>query len=230
MFAIYGVTGRVFSGTLEQWRQVARVSASARATPIRPLTEGLREGLREGQRQTGAAVGEAPAGGIAGPAQRAAMAAYAQTEQGAGARRPLSRVDDVKSRQVITVPQDATLAQAWQVLARHGIGQAPVIDGTGALVGLLLRADLLQPGLLPSPGFDTQAWRELLAQRVSDVMWTPVPSVAADTDIRRVTVVLLETGLPGLPVVDDQGAVTGFISRSDILRAVVADPPLELWA
>ena len=61
-------------------------------------------------------------------------------------------------------------------------------------------------------------------------MWTPVPSVASDTDIRRVTVVLLEIGLPGLPVVNDQGAVTGFISRSDILRAVVAEPPLELWA
>jgi CBS domain-containing protein len=32
-----------------------------------------------------------------------------------------------------------------------------------------------------------------------------------------------------LPVVDEQGHVTGFISRSDILRAVVTDPPLDLW-
>jgi len=41
--------------------------------------------------------------------------------------------------------------------------------------------------------------------------------------------VLLNTGLPGLPVVDDHGQVTGFISRTDILRAVVTDPPLDLW-
>jgi hypothetical protein len=32
-----------------------------------------------------------------------------------------------------------------------------------------------------------------------------------------------------LPVADDEGRVTGFVSRSDILRAVVADPPLDLW-
>jgi CBS domain-containing protein len=64
---------------------------------------------------------------------------------------------------------------------------------------------------------------------VIDVMWTPVPSVAADTDIRRVARVLLDTGLPGLPVVEDAGKVVGFVSRSDILRAVVADPPLDLW-
>jgi CBS domain-containing protein len=40
---------------------------------------------------------------------------------------------------------------------------------------------------------------------------------------------LLDTGLPGLPVVKDDGELEGFVSRSDILRAVVADPPLDLW-
>ena len=69
----------------------------------------------------------------------------------------------------------------------------------------------------------------MLAQSVTDVMWTPVPSVSSDADIRRVARVLLDTSLPGLPVVDEQGMVTGFVSRSDILRAVVADPPLDLW-
>jgi CBS domain-containing protein len=72
-------------------------------------------------------------------------------------------------------------------------------------------------------------WRALLSQSVAEVMWSPVPSVAMDTDIRRVARVLLDTGLPGLPTVDDLGRVTGFVSRTDILRAVVADPPLDLW-
>ncbi|EJE48838.1 putative transcriptional regulator, contains C-terminal CBS domain containing protein, partial [Acidovorax sp. CF316] len=33
-----------------------------------------------------------------------------------------------------------------------------------------------------------------------------------------------------LPVTDDTGRLTGFISRTDILRAVAADPPLDLWS
>ena len=70
----------------------------------------------------------------------------------------------------------------------------------------------------------------LLAQPVSSVMRTPVPCVSPEAEIRRVTLVMLDTGLPGLPVADGQGQVLGFISRSDILRAVVAEPPLELWA
>ena len=41
--------------------------------------------------------------------------------------------------------------------------------------------------------------------------------------------VLLDTGLPGLPVTNELGLLEGFISRTDILRAVAADPPLDLW-
>ena len=69
----------------------------------------------------------------------------------------------------------------------------------------------------------------MLAQSVVEVMWTPVASVSPESDIRRVASVLLDSGLPGLPVVEDEGHVIGFVSRSDILRAVVADPPLDLW-
>jgi CBS domain-containing protein len=53
--------------------------------------------------------------------------------------------------------------------------------------------------------------------------------VAPDTDIRQLAQVLLDTRLPGLPVVDGQGSLVGFVSRSDILRAMVSDPPLDLW-
>ena len=31
-------------------------------------------------------------------------------------------------------------------------------------------------------------------------------------------------------VTDEAGVLSGFISRTDILRAVAADPPLDLWS
>ena len=39
----------------------------------------------------------------------------------------------------------------------------------------------------------------------------------------------MDTGLPGLPVTDAEGVLLGFVSRTDILRAVAADPPLDMW-
>jgi CBS-domain-containing membrane protein len=133
------------------------------------------------------------------------------------------------SRQAITLPDSASVLDAWHLLANKAVGQAPVVDGSGQLVGLLTRADLLKPERLPSPESHALVWHALMRQNIKDIMWTPVPSVAPDSDIRRVAQVLLDTGLPGLPVVDERGQVSGFISRSDILRAVVNDPPLDLW-
>jgi len=55
--------------------------------------------------------------------------------------------------------------------------------------------------------------------------------VAAEpvTDIRRIATVMMEHGVDGVPIVNDSHELVGFISRTDILRSVVTDPPLSLW-
>lgn len=79
---------------------------------------------------------------------------------------------------------------------------------------------------VPSPAALAARW----AQPVTTVMWSPVTSASAQTDLRRVASVLLDTGLPGVPVVSDEGAVLGFVSRTDLLRALATDPPVDLWS
>ncbi len=55
-------------------------------------------------------------------------------------------------RPAVVVREDATLAEAMHKLAAHDIGRLPVTaeDGSGRLVGMLTRSDLLA------------AWREHL--------------------------------------------------------------------
>jgi len=231
MFSVYGMQGRLFRGSLEQLRQVGGVGALTRSRSLLPTGQEGDDRLAE---SFGAFVESAAnkSGGRHLPADeshRAALSAYTETRAGSTERHPLSRVSDLMSPQIISLKDTATVLQAWQVLSEKKVGQAPVVDANEHLVGLLTRADLLSPERLPSPDSHALAWRALMLQNVTNIMVTPVPSVAPDSDIRRVAQVLLDTGLPGLPVVDEQGLVAGFISRSDILRAVVTDPPLDLW-
>ena len=225
MFSVYGTSGRLFRGTMEQLRQVGGVGALARTHSVQAVGRDGRDVTAESSAAFAGLQGKPTTGD---DAHRNALAAYAGTQKGSS-RHPLSTVNDLMSRQSITLPNTATVFQGWQLLSEKAVGQAPVVDSGGQLVGLLTRADLFKPERLPSPDGHPLAWRVLMLQRVTDIMWTPVPSVAPDSDIRRVARVLLDTGLPGLPVVDEAGLVIGFISRSDILRAVVTDPPLDLW-
>lgn len=223
MFSVYGKAGRMFRGSMEELRQVGPISRASRSHVVAPV------GL-DPQDQNPARFSEAVPPVPRDVAHRTALAAYEQTRKPDLPRHPLTRVDAVMSHPVVTIADTSSVEQAWQVLAQNRLGQAPVVATGGMLVGLITRADLMHPERMPGPDSHALVWRALLMQSVVDVMWTPVPSVSADTDIRRVARVLLDSGLPGLPVVDEEGRVTGFVSRSDILRAVVADPPLDLWS
>ena len=223
MFSVYGKAGRIFRGSMEELRQVGPIARTTRSHIVAPV--GLDPQDQNPSRFNDLITQPTPSD----VAHRTALAAYEETRKPSMPRHPLTSVDAVMSKVVTTVPEAATVDQAWQVLARNRLGQAPVVTPAGMLVGLISRADLMRADRLPGPDSHALAWRALLMQPVVELMWTPVPSVAPDADIRHVARVLLDTGLPGLPVVDDDGKVTGFVSRSDILRAVVADPPLDLW-
>lgn len=217
MFSVYGIKGRLFSGPLEQMRQVPGV---------KPLS-GARVVAAIGQDPSASDSGDNLRRSVPEPQSHSPLAAYAQGN--AAVRYPLRQVRDVMSRKPLVLLAETVAQEAWQTLADKGFAQAPVADAQGMLVGLLLRADLMRPELMPGPNTHPLAWRAWLAQTVAEVMCTPVPSVGPDADLRHVARVLLDTGLPGLPVVDAHGGVTGFVSRSDLLRAVVHDPPLDLW-
>ncbi|MCS6810040.1 MAG: CBS domain-containing protein [Tepidimonas sp.] len=227
MLAIYGTSGLMYRGAIEDVRRVLPTLRSARARALAVETD------RPHFADSGWSPGRVghPAGGETLPrSAAAAVQAYGEVQHPAPVRHPLERVQDVMTRHVVTVGEHQTLQQAWQVLIEQGLGQAPVLNSRGALVGLLTRSELLRAERLPQPDAHALVWRTFLAQPVAAVMVSPVPAVEPATLLRRLALLLLETGLPGVPVVDAAGTLVGFVSRTDVLKAVVHDPPLDLWA
>lgn len=208
MFSIYGITGRTFSGSLDQWRQVARVEAPARIVALRAAsaTEGT----------PAPAVGDQP--------PRTAAAAYAQAQAGGAARAPLRQVEQIMSAPALVLAGSTPLAEALRLLSLHGHAQAPVLGPTLAPAGMLLRSDLLGALL---EGVEP---RELLRRTAAECMRTPMPCVSPQAEIRALAELLIDGGWPGVPVVDEAARVVGFVARGDIVRAVAAEAPLELWA
>ncbi len=217
MFAIYGTSGLMYRGLAPDLRRVVPSLRSARNRPLEPeFDRPFHELLQR------------PEGESRGSAQ--ALHTYGQVQRPTPQRRPLQTVADVMSREPITLAHDLTVRQGWWTLYQRGVGQAPVLGANGRVIGLLTRAELLKPERLPTPDGRALVWQALLAQPITELMVTPVPAASAQTDLRRLAQVLLDTGLQGLPVVDDEGRVEGFVTRSDILKAVLHDPPLDLWA
>ncbi|MBU1690386.1 MAG: CBS domain-containing protein [Gammaproteobacteria bacterium] len=215
MFSIYGVTGPIFHGPLEQLIQVPGV---IRARHARGLD---REDERLGAEMPPVGRGPDKNGANYESAARAYRGmSYQETERG-----PLYHAYQIMSREVTAVQAESRIENAWRTLVTGRIRQAPVLDSAHRLVGIVSERDLLT--VLNVEG---GAVRDVLARTVAEVMVSPVVSADPVADIRRVARVLLDTGFTGVPVVNETGEMVGFLSRGDILRAVIADPPLSLWA
>lgn len=216
MFSLYGLSGQNFRGTLEQLTELPGVNAARRGRGIG----------REGEEPLPTFVAriDARAASSPAPAYEAAAQAYRDMLQIEQERGPLYHAYQIMTRDVFTLDADEPAATGWRALLARGLHQAPVLDGAHGLVGLVLERDLLTTFNL-----ERREARTPLVRHVGDVMRSPVVTADPVTDIRRIARAMLQFGLPGVPVVNEARALVGFVSRGDILRAVIADPPLSLW-
>lgn len=129
------------------------------------------------------------------------------------------KAKDAMTSPAITVNQDASLREAGDVLARHGISALPVIDDEGQLVGILSQMDLIRFNTAERPrgGGDRSGYGEPEGMRVSDVMTVEVVTVTPDTDLHTVAQRLSDSHIRQVPVVDDAQLV-GIISRRDLIK------------
>lgn len=209
MFAVYGISGPIFRGTLED---LTRVRPLGRARGVHAVAPG---GMEAGAGASAVAAATA--------AHAEAIRAYQEAIHLDLERGPLYRAAQIMQHAVTTLAADAAVAQAWRALRDQRIHQAPVLAAS-RLVGIVSERDLLT-----AINIDHDRIVESLGRRVRDVMTTPVLAAAPDTDIRRIAAVMLEHDVDGVPIVDEGEQLVGFVSRGDILRAVVTEPPLSLW-
>lgn len=206
MFSIYGITGQVFSGTLESMNRVYSLSRTRNARGV------AKEGDEIGVEAT------------LTPLQQDAVRAYRRMLPEDLERGPLLHAAQIMTHPVTVLHQSSAVAEAWRLLQRQGIHQAPVLDDTQRLIGMVNERDLLTV-----IDIDGDRVLENLQRRVSDVMATPVVAAAPVTDIRRIAAAMLEGGLSAVPIVNESQSIVGIVSRADVLRAVMTDPPVSLW-
>ena len=65
--------------------------------------------------------------------------------------------------------------------------------------------------------------------RVKDVMTTDVVAVHQDTTFHEVAELLIEHGVSGLPVLDDEGRVAGVVTR-DVLDVALARAAVDAYS
>jgi len=141
---------------------------------------------------------------------------------------------DVMTSDVMSVRPDTPIGKIARLLLKRGISATPVVDDTGAPIGMVSEGDLIG-----RDGRDARRdwWLSLVADRnadavtrmlapeilARDVMTQPVVTVSEDTDVGEIARLLATYRIKRVPVVRD-GRLIGIVSRADLLRALAAEP------
>ena len=148
-------------------------------------------------------------------------------------------VEQLMTRDPITVAPQTPVAEIAQVLLEHRINGVPVIDLEGRMLGIITVGDLMYRAADETLGPRTSIWKENFYQSVfrrhpeetdkdqgrtaMEVMTRDVHSVEPDMDIIMAARLLVDFDIVSLPVLQN-GRVVGMLSRHDLLKWVAKHP------
>jgi CBS domain-containing protein len=121
------------------------------------------------------------------------------------------RIADIMTRDPVCCTPDTTARAAAQLMRDNDCGAIPVVesDDKRRLLGIVTDRDLAIRGLAEGRGPDTPV-SQLLTERPHSAM----PS----DEIEVVRTVMMQQQVRRVPVVDENGAVTGIVAQADIAR------------
>lgn len=126
------------------------------------------------------------------------------------------RVNDVMTRDPLTVEPDDTIREAEEIMTENDVRQLPVVRGK-ELVGIITDRDIrsfLGGRLLTS----LEERERAMNTKAGTIMSTQPITVSADDDLRDVIETLIEEKVGGIPVVDEEEGLIGIVTYVDILR------------
>jgi CBS domain-containing protein len=128
-------------------------------------------------------------------------------------------VGEAMTRGLVTVRASAHLFEAAQLMDAHRVHGLPVVDATGAVVGVLSQTDLLRARVVE------HLWTSLRGLAVRHVMTAPAITISVHADLDDAAELMEQRRVHRLVVVGPDGLTpVGVLSVSDLVHVMAAPP------
>jgi CBS domain-containing protein len=145
------------------------------------------------------------------------------------------KAKDIMTKDVITVVETSTIEELARILVEHRISGAPVVDGSGNLVGIVTENDLIRKNkrfhiptvvrlfdafiMLQSQSMIEEEIKAMAAVTVEDIYKKEVVTVTEETPVDEIATIMSERGVHLLPVVRGN-KIRGIIGKMDIIKGL----------
>lgn len=135
------------------------------------------------------------------------------------------KISEIMTRDVLAVPRETPLKEVARTLSENRVSGVPVVDADRRVVGILAESDIVrqEQGAERDRGLLARVVEgpplRLEARTAGEAMNAPAVTVAPDQEVAEAARLMTEHGVNRLPVVDEEGRLTGIVTRADLVRA-----------
>ena len=133
----------------------------------------------------------------------------------ASPREVYNKLEKYMATELVTLGPDLSITKAMELLLKHQISGATVLDENRKIVGMLTEKDCLR--VLIDSAYNNMPYRD---RKVRDYMTDEVRTVSLEQDLIDVAYEFLNSNFRRFPVVHN-GRLVGQVSRRDVLRAAL---------
>ncbi|HSL28405.1 MAG TPA: CBS domain-containing protein [Anaerolineales bacterium] len=147
------------------------------------------------------------------------------------------RVDEIMTRDVVTIGVGTTVEEIVRLLTEHRIGGLPVIDDQQRVIGIVTESDLfLKEKGMPfsavkvpmlfrrwvEPDRITEIYEDARHHTAADVMTSAVICVNVDDTVGHTAWLMAQRNIKRVPVLRE-GKLAGIVTRADILQLLAKE-------
>ena len=127
------------------------------------------------------------------------------------------------TRKVITVDPDKSVFEAQELMANNHIRHLPVIDQNQQLIGIVTDRDIRSalPYNFIKDSCSPEQREKICSLTVKDIMAVDPITVSPTFTIQDALLMIQKSKVGALPVVEDDGKLSGILSVRDLLRAFI---------
>lgn len=142
------------------------------------------------------------------------------------------KVKDIMTRDLSAIEEDTLIREFIYIVSKCGLSSLPVVDEDDRIVGIISERDVIGAVLdgyhetlrgtpfAPNPDELSQKLAQLEDEPVRTYMTSPVTTIQDDEDDYYVADLMFRNNLKILPVVNEEGRLSGLVRRIDLLKSL----------
>lgn len=152
-------------------------------------------------------------------------------------------VFDIMTQEVAFVTPEMPVREVARILVEYGISGVPVVEN-GKVIGIVTEEDLvMRSAIVDMPHFFSifdsvfylgkrhefdEEMHKILATQARDLMTDKVVTISQDAPVQELATLMIKKEVNPVPVVNSTHELVGIVSRSDLVRLMVAEDNVQV--